>query len=344
MRHAALASVAVTLAALCLLGAGGASGDAGGYCRPAATHYDPKDVPEQGSAPVEVPGVRSEPLRVLGVTTRLLEAGRPRNRVAAVFMHGNPGSGADWAELLPRVAGERGRAVAIDMPGFGHAEDVWDLPATLGAAERWFAAALRKLGIRQVHLVAHDLGGPVGLEWGSNRPRRLRSVTLIDTGLLPEYRHHDLARIWRTPEEGEAFMLAMNRSLWHAGIQNGQTKPLPEEFVDRMYDDFDRETRCAILKIYRSTDEPEIHAFSRRQARVLSRWRSRPALVIWGADDPYIPAATAYQQRSGFPKARIEIFEDSGHWPFVDFAVRTRKLIVPFIRAAVARDRLRSRR
>jgi pimeloyl-ACP methyl ester carboxylesterase len=116
---------------------------------------------------------------------------------------------------------------------------------------------------------------------------------------------------------------------------------LPEEFVDRMYDDFDRETRCAILKAYRSADEPFIHAFSRRQARVFSRWPGRPALVIWGADDPYLPAETAQDQREGFPRARIEIFEDSGHWPFVDHPGRTRRLIVPFIRNAVADDRAR---
>jgi hypothetical protein len=64
---------------------------------------------------------------------------------------------------------------------------------------------------------------------------------------------------------------------------------------------------------------------------VLGR-RSRPALVIWGEKDIFIPSRHAEDQRQAFPDARIEIFADSGHWPFVDNAERTHDLVVPFLR------------
>jgi hypothetical protein len=51
----------------------------------------------------------------------------------------------------------------------------------------------------------------------------------------------------------------------------------------------------------------------------------------------------AARQRSGFPRARVRIFQDAGHWPFVDYRLPTRRLVVPFIRAAIARDRRRPR-
>jgi pimeloyl-ACP methyl ester carboxylesterase len=311
--------------------------DSLGYCNPSSTAFDPADVPPDGSAPVSVPGVRQRKMRINGVTTRLLEAGRDSARAAVVFMHGSPGSGADWAGLMPKVARGGHRAVAFDMPGFGHAEPAWGGPYTLDAAVRFFQRALRRLRISRVHLVAHDIGGPVGLEWGSRHPRRLRSAVLFDTGLLLGYRHHNLAQISRTPDVGESFWLSMNRETWNRGIQDGQTKPLPPEFTNRLYDDLDRETRCAILGMYRAASEEEIHAFARRQADILARWRRRPALVIWGEDDPYLPAAMAKRQRRGFPRARIKVFKDSGHWPFVDYAARTRRLVVPFLHAALAR-------
>src|SRR5581483_1476802 len=37
------------------------------------------------------------------------------------------------------------------------------------------------------------------------------------------------------------------------------------------------------------------------------------------------------KQRAAFPGARVEIFPDSAHWPFVDNAARTRALVVPFL-------------
>ena len=56
-----------------------------------------------------------------GVRSPLLEFGSADASEAAVFVHGNPGSIRDW-ESLARGVSEFGRAVAIDMPGFGTAD------------------------------------------------------------------------------------------------------------------------------------------------------------------------------------------------------------------------------
>jgi hypothetical protein len=49
-----------------------------------------------------------------------------------------------------------------------------------------------------------------------------------------------------------------------------------------------------------------------------------------------------------FPGARVEVFPDSAHWPFVDNADKTRALVVPFLRprlsARVARAEVGERR
>lgn len=57
---------------------------------------------------------------------------------AVVFVHGNPGSGADWLPLLeavrPYVA-----VVAPDMPGFGGAEKRRDMDYTVAGYARHLA-------------------------------------------------------------------------------------------------------------------------------------------------------------------------------------------------------------
>ena len=71
--------------------------------------------------------------------------------------------------------------------------------------------------------------------------------------------------------------------------------------------------------------------------------RRRPALVIWGEQDPFIPSKHAQDQRQAFPDAEIHMFEDSGHWPFIDNPDRTRDLFVAFLQPRLAAGRPRAR-
>jgi pimeloyl-ACP methyl ester carboxylesterase len=61
-----------------------------------------------------------------------------------------------------------------------------------------------------------------------------------------------------------------------------------------------------------------------------------PVLVIWGRADLYVSASYAEQQRNYFPKVKVVMFDDSGHWPFADNPERAAAEIVPFIKACVA--------
>jgi pimeloyl-ACP methyl ester carboxylesterase len=57
---------------------------------------------------------------------------------------------------------------------------------------------------------------------------------------------------------------------------------------------------------------------------------------VWGAHDRFLPVEQAELQKESFPRAKIVIFEDSGHWPFLDDPGRAVDVIVPFIRRQVA--------
>jgi len=179
-------------------------------------------------------------------------------------------------------------------------------------------------------LVGHDFGGIWGLQWAAQHPDALIGAVLIDGGVLIDYIPHPLAVVFATPIAGETQMASTTRESFTASLQSQNPRPLPAEYVNRLYDDYDRAARCAILRYYRSAAET-FQTLGRDQAAVLRPLR-RPALVIWGEKDPYIPPEQAFRQREAFPDARVEIFEDSGHFPFVDNADRTRGLVVPFLR------------
>lgn len=126
--------------------------------------------------------LRTRELRVDGIRTVLREAGPANDREAAVFIHGNPGSSADWTGLLER-AGGLCRAVAWDAPGFGNAGKPRDFPHTVDGHGAFISKTMDTLGIDRAHLVVHDFGGPWGLQWAATHPGQFASAVLINTGV-----------------------------------------------------------------------------------------------------------------------------------------------------------------
>lgn len=277
--------------------------------------------------------IQASHVQVDGVRSPVLEAG-PSSDEAVVFLHGNPGSSRDWEDLLPRV-GRFARGVAIDMPGFGRADKPGKFDHSVAGYARHLDGAFRELGVARAHLVLHDFGGAWGLAWAAYHPQRFASVTLINVGVMPGYRWHYMARIWRTPLLGELAMATTTRASFALALKHGNPRGLPMSFVSRMYDDFDRGTRRAVLRLYRATRDPG--GSTARELAAALRPLERPALVLWGRQDPYVPVKYAELQREVFPGARVVILESSGHWPFADDPEGVAGAVIPFLQEQLTR-------
>jgi pimeloyl-ACP methyl ester carboxylesterase len=271
---------------------------------------------------------RRERLAVGPVSTRLVEAGPAGASEAFVFVHGNPGSADDWERLAVAVGAAGTRAVAFDLPDFGETEAAPGFEHSPDGYAGFLGEALAALGIERVHLVLHDFGGPIGLVWAAGDPDRLASVTLIDTGILPGYKWHRLARIWRTPVLGETFQATTTRGAFRMIINRNEPRGLPRDFVEEMYDHADRRTKRAVLKLYRATDDPGAGG---AELAALMAPRDLPALVIWGEGDAYLPASFAARQREAFPSADVHVLPASGHWPYADAPETVERLLVEFV-------------
>lgn len=262
-----------------------------------------------------------------GVDSRLLQAGPAESGEAVVFLHGNPGSADDWVRLVGALGETGRRAVAFDLPDFGETVAPEGFEHTGPGYAVFVGEALAALGIERVHLVVHDFGGPIGLIWAAMDPDALTSATLIDTGILPGYRWHLLARVWRTPVLGEVFQATATRGAFRRLLNSKEPRGLPREFVDEMYDHYDRRTKRAVLKLYRDTDDPGSAAAGFTE---LMAPRDIPALVIWGEHDAYLPAEFATRQREAFPSAEVHVLPSSGHWPHADAPETVERLLVEF--------------
>ncbi len=275
--------------------------------------------------------MNAEQLLINGVRTPCIDIGGSADS-AVVFVHGNPGCGADWRELGEQVAAFS-RVLAPDMPGFGTAEKPAGFNYTVAGYAEHLNALLEERGITRAHLVVHDFGGPWGLAWATAHPERVASITLINVGILRDYRWHYLARIWRLPLIGELFMATTTRFGFHQLLKLGNPRGLPASFIDSMFDNFDRGTRRAVLKLYRATNEISGAA---DEAVAALKPRDLNALVIWGKADMYLPWRYAEMQTEAFPRAEIHYLDDSGHWPFKDNPQAVAAIMVPFLQRVCA--------
>jgi pimeloyl-ACP methyl ester carboxylesterase len=247
---------------------------------------------------------------VAGLATHWREApGSGANRI--LYLHGVPSASWDWIAHLERTGG-----VAPDLPGFGASAKPDDFGYTIDGYARWLEAFVDSVGLSRFSLVVHDWGA-LGLALAQRFPERIERLVLYTcVPLLPGYRWHWIARIWRTPLLGEAFMAASSKwAFAQISRQSNVTPgPLPQEFLDRFWRDFDRGTRRAILRLYRASP-PDVLA---RAGEKLGDVRC-PALALWPTDDPYIPAAFGrkYVEALG-ANARLETIERAGHWTWLD--------------------------
>ena len=238
----------------------------------------------------------------------------PGSGPPAVFVHGNPTHSEDWLPFLERMPGP---ALAFDLPGWGRSgrptRDRFDY--SMEGLARFTRRFLQRMAIEEHSLVVHDWGA-VGLIAEQDEPQRLTRLVLIDAvPLLPGYRWHRTARIWRTRPLGELSNRLWTRGLLDLGLREsrGDWSRHDPAFVDLIWDHLDRGSFEAILTLYRSADPDRLAAAGERLAAIQA-----PALVVWGMRDRYLPArfGAAYAQR--LPNAELLEVPSAGHWPWIE--------------------------
>jgi pimeloyl-ACP methyl ester carboxylesterase len=264
------------------------------------------------SAPT-VPDLETGTVMVDGVSTyfrRVGGAGPP-----TVFVHGNPTHSGDWLPFLERL----GRpAIALDLPGWGRSArpSAVEFDYSMTGLARFFNRFLQRMAVELYSLVVHDWGA-VALIAAQNEPERVRRLAIANAvPLLPGYRWHRTARVWRTRGLGELSRLLATRRLVDLGLRESRAgfRKHDPAFVAEVHGQLrDRRGAAAILALYRSADPDRLAAAGEDLGSL-----SCPALVIWGGSDRYLPArfGAAYAER--LPAAELVEAPDAGHWPWVD--------------------------
>lgn len=228
----------------------------------------------------------------------------------SLYLHGVPTNSDDWVPFL-----QAGGGLAPDLPGFGRTGKPGNLDFSIDGYANFLERYLDLVEVDRVRMVVHDWGA-VGLAFAQRHPERVERLVIINAvPFLPGYEWHRVARVWRTQMIGELAMGSTTKwGLRRASkAANATPGPLPEAWVQSVWDHFDQGTQRAILRLYRGAP-PEVLARAGEHLSALDM----PTLVVWGEQDPYIPTRFGAGYSAVLPDAELETLPDAGHWPWLD--------------------------
>jgi pimeloyl-ACP methyl ester carboxylesterase len=230
-----------------------------------------------------------------------------------VYCHGNPSHGGDWVPFLEGG----GPAIAIDMPGWGRSDrpDPARFDYSMYGLSAFLERCLEELGVEQRKLVVHDWGS-LALIGAQRRPDLVERLVVINVvPLLPGYRWHWVAQIWRRRPLGELANATTTRSSMALLLRQarGDRSPMPPEFVDGIWEHWDKGTSAATLALYRHADPSRLAAAGRDLGKLTC-----PALVIWGDNDLYLPSRFGAAHAAVLPNSELQVAAGAGHWPWID--------------------------
>ena len=236
-----------------------------------------------------------------------------------LFLHGLGSCGDDWILQTPVFAGEY-RLIAPDLRGHGRSsKPAGPYSTALFAAD--VAALLEALGVERAHVVGLSLGGLVAQQLAIDFPRRVRSLTLINTfAHLLSGSVIELARLLRRGLLSLALPMERN-----AHLVARRLFPYPQQAELRRY------AAQRLAQNDRAAYRASVAAIRRFDSRRHLGRIAGPALIVTGDRDRTVPFSRQRELAHGIRGARWEIVRDSGHATPIDQPDAFNSLLCAFL-------------
>ena len=241
---------------------------------------------------------------------------------ALLLIHGFPTSSWDWHKLWPELTAKFPRVIAPDMMGFGFSSKPTRYAYSILDQADLVENLLAHLGVRRVHILAHDYGVTVAqellarhFERDADATPQIDSCVLLNGGLFPEtHRARRIQKLLLTPLGPLLSRLMTRRGFGKsfAAIFGARTQPSPGE-LDQFWELIRHNKGTRIMhQLVRYMPERIRHRD--RWVGALQNTRA-PLRVINGPDDPVSGAHMVARYRELIPKPDTVLLPGIGHYP-----------------------------
>ena len=231
-----------------------------------------------------------------------------------LFVHGTPTWSFLFRDFVKKLARNH-RCIAVDHLGFGLSDRPEDSESTPQAHAKNLATFINQLGLKDITLVVHDFGGPVGLGWAVENPDRVKRIVLFNTWLWETKHEPAVQQVNRIVNSylGRFLYLRMNFSpkvLLKKGFSD--KKKLAKHVHQHYVRPFpDKRSRRSLLKLAQSLLGSS--DWYRQRGEQLGALRNKPQLILWGTKDTFITLKYLERWKKQWPRAVIREF-DCGHF------------------------------
>lgn len=279
----------------------------------------------------------SSEIRFRGLTVfyqSTLQAGDARPTL--VCIHGFPTSSWDFAPMWSEL-GQHFGLVASDLLGLGYSSKP-DCPLTIALQADAIEALLVGLGVREAHLLAHDLGDTVAQELlarnldGSARIC-FKSCAFLNGGLFPEtHQPRLIQKLLLSPLGGVVARFTSQKRFGESmRAIFGPDTPPSKEFLDAAWEQLIANQGRRVL--------PRLICYMEERRVYRGRWVAPliapriPLRLINGALDPVSGRHAADRYRELVPQADLVMLDHLGHYPHVEDPELVLKALLEFWRS-----------
>lgn len=259
---------------------------------------------------------------------------------AVLLIHGIGDNSTTWHTVQTMLA-RRFTVIAPDLLGHGQS-DKPRADYSVAAYANGMRDLLSVLDVDRVTVVGHSLGGGVAMQFAYQFPQFVDRLVLVGAGGVTKDVNVAL-RIAALPGVSESLALLrlpmVLPALQVLGRVGGTV--LGSTGVGRDLPD--------MLRVLADLPEPTASSAFARTLRAVVDWRGQvvtmldrcyltesvPVQLIWGRQDSVIPVSHARLAHAAMPGSALEIFEESGHFPFHDDPERFVEIVEGFIDGSV---------
>jgi len=238
-------------------------------------------------------------------------SGRP-----VLFVHGTPSWSFEWRHAIAGLR-DRVRCIAPDHLGFGLSDKPLHAAYKPADHAQRLLAFVRALDLRDVTLVLHDFGGPIGLPVLLEEPGRVRDVVIVNTWAWAHGEDPRIAKLSRVVASpfGRFLYKWLNVSprfiVPQSMIQRQRfTKQAHAHYVGPFSARSDRTAPWVLGCELAGSDAYYGSLWARRE-----RLQKVPVTLVWGERDPAFGPAYLARWREALPHAQVHALEDVGHFP-----------------------------
>ena len=207
----------------------------------------------------------------------------------ALLLHGEPTWSFLWRTIVPLLPG---RTIAPDLIGFGRSDQPAD--PSWYTYEHHVASIVRlieRLDLRGLTLVVHDWGGPIGLRVAVEHEERVDRLVILNTGIGGGAPPSEAWLRFRAMVRRQGEDLDIGR-LVAAATAQGLADDVRAAYDAPFAAPRSKAGALAFPELVPAEPDHPNAAPMNRVSDTLRGWH-KPVLVVWGAEDPVLPARLA---------------------------------------------------